>query len=160
SNPRFDIRVTNPDGQTSGLVGGTITFRTPFINNGFSDLESPAHYLSSNKFDYIVNSSTNTFIEFVNNGSTLPVVSFNSSDITVTSTTWTSSGTLRASIVIGNNIGGGPYNITVKNADGQISPNFSSFTIAGMGVPSVYQDRESPPHYTDAQSFDLVVLGS
>ena len=87
------------------------------------------HYLSARTYDYVINSSSNNFIEWAAATTTAPVVVFTGggvNDLTVSSVTFVSSGTLRATFSISHSITGGPYNIIETNPGGQSTSEFSN----------------------------------
>ena len=153
----YDVKVINPDTRYD-TQPGTFTISAPALTGAYEDI--PQHYLTAKKYDLIVNGAgfeswpgaANASVSLLLSGSP-------QSEITVTSTTYISSTQLRASIVFGNAISGGPYDISVTNPDGQTPPSIlvATFSVSAPQISSAYED--SPQRYLSSKTFDYIING-
>ncbi len=172
----YDILVTNPDGRTA-LDSGALALPLPVVSSVVED--STNHHLTSPKYDLVIGGSG--FEDWTSPGPasvTLLKGGLPQTEISVTSTTYSSQTQLRASIVLKPPISGGPYDVKVTNSDGQTttlsaaysisSPTLSGISIAGEALPSggiepVIPDCSGgscPPTPSGRPTRQLVVSGS
>src|SRR4029077_9490854 len=152
----YSINLTNPDGQTTTL-SSTFTISGPTITSAYEDVYQ--RFLSRHAYDYVINGTN-----FSSWGTTPDSVTFRTSggaitsDISVTSVTYTSATRLRASIVIANTVTGGPYTIRVTNPGGQFAEDTSTFTISTPTISGAFEDVAK--HYLSSKTYDYVINGS
>ena len=135
-SPHFDIRVQNPDGQLTSVDIGTFTVYAPTMTSVYID--SPAHYLTSSTFDYVINGSSMAAWPAI---STLTVAITGNPGISLSPVTYVSPNQIRATLIMGNTLGGlNPnYNLRLTNPDGQMSNLLTStFTVFSPSTGTAY----------------------
>ena len=155
SSPHFDVQVVNPDSQYS-TVYSTFVVSTITVTSAYED--STQHYLSTGTYDFILKNNNYNFEAWAAANSTVTIAFSTPADIALSSITWISSGSVRATVNIGNNVGGGPYNLTVTNPDSSKTILLSTYSITGPAITGTYED--SYQHYLSTGSYDYVLQGS